>query len=242
MDRMGAFAQAVVLEATRVAKAPSKASIAEAAALPLPALCALQAIEAGRVGRGSKVLIHGGLGAVGSLALQLAAHRGAQVAVTASASNAERARALGADQVIDYRAQRFEDELRDLDFVFDTVGGDTLKRSWAVLRRGGSLATLHVPPDAETLAKAGLKAGLLLKLALPLVTLAPRRAAAKVGATLLPQVTTPNARQLDAIAALYDAGALKTTIERAFPFDEFSQALAYFASGKAKGRVVVEAT
>lgn len=241
MDRMGAFAQAAVIDADRLAKAPVKASMVEAAALPLPALCALQAIEAGHVARGNRVLIHGGVGAVGSMAVQIAVHRGAEVSVTASAADADRARALGATRVIDYRTRRFEDELRDLDFVFDTVGGDTLKRSWRVLKRGGVLATLHVPPDASILASAGLKAGLLIKLVLPLATMSHRKAAAKAGAVLVPQVTVPNARQLDAVAELYDAGVLKTTVDRTFAFGEFTEALTYFASGKARGRVVVEA-
>lgn len=241
MDRMGAFAQVAVIDADRLAKAPATASMVEAAALPLPALCALQAIEAGRVARGHRVLIHGGVGAVGSIAVQIAAHRGAEVAVTVSAADADHARALGATRTIDYRAQRFEDELRDLDFVFDTVGGDTLKRSWCVLKRGGSLATLHVPPDADVLAKAGLKAGLLIKLVLPLATMAHRRAAAKAGSKLVPQVTVPSAKQLGQVADLYDAGVLKTTVARTFPFGEFTQAMTYFATGKAKGRVVVDA-
>jgi NADPH:quinone reductase-like Zn-dependent oxidoreductase len=240
MDRMGAFSQSVVLNADRVAKAPAKASTVEAAALPLPALCALQAIEAGHLARGSRVLVHGGTGAVGSMAVQIAAHLGAEVAVTASAADTERARSLGAIRVIDHRTQRFEDELRDLDFVFDTVGGDTLKRSWRVVRRGGSLATLHVPPDATALARAGLKAGPFIKLVLPLATMAHRKAAAKAGAVLVPQVTVPNARQLCRVAELFDAGVLRTTVERTFPFGEFAQALTHFASGKARGRVVVE--
>ncbi len=241
MDRMGAFSRSVVLDADRVTQAPSKASIVESAALPLPSLCALQAIEAGRLARGSRVLIHGGVGAVGSMAVQIAAHLGAEVAVTASGADAERARSLGAIRVIDHRTQRFENELRDLDFVFDTVGGDTLERSWRVVRRGGTLVTLHVPPDATALAKAGLKAGLLVKLVLPLATMAHRTAAAKVGAVLVPQVTVPNARQLGEVAELVDAGVLRTTVERTFPFVEFTQALTYFASGRARGRVVVEA-
>lgn len=148
---------------------------------------------------------------------------------------------LGASGVIDYRTERFEDTLRELDFIFDTVGGDTLKRSFQVLKRGGRLVTLHAPPDADVLLKAGLKAGLLIRLVVPLATMSHHRAAAKAGAVLVPLVTMPDAPMLSQIAALVDAGALKTTIDSTFTFEQFSEALTYFARGTSRGRVVVVA-
>jgi NADPH:quinone reductase-like Zn-dependent oxidoreductase len=101
---------------------------------------------------GQTVLIHGGSGGVGSYAVQLAKLAGARVIATASGSNLERVRGLGADVAVDYRTQRFEDFARDVDVVLDTVGGETRNRSWPLIRRGGVLATLQPPPPDQTVA------------------------------------------------------------------------------------------
>jgi NADPH:quinone reductase-like Zn-dependent oxidoreductase len=236
---MGAFAERVVLEEGRVARAPTSLGSKEAACLPLPGLCALAALDAGGVERGSRVLIHGGLGGVGSVAVQLAHARGAEVFSTVSGADAEQARQLGVDHPIDYRTQRFEDTVREVDFVFDTLGGDTLKRSWSLLRRGGALASLHVPPPAEALVAAGLRANLLLRLALPLVTRAPRAAASRAGARLFPILTKPDAAGLAELARVADTAGLRLRIDRVFPFSELKNALDHVASGKARGRVVL---
>lgn len=239
MDRMGAFAQEVVLDEARVVRAPARIPLERAAAMPLPVLTALQALEAGNVRRGSRVLIHGGMGAVGSMAVQHAVYLGADVSATVSGNDADQARAMGVNQVIDYRNQRFEDVLHDLDFVFDTVGGDTLDRSFRVLKQGGTLATLHLPPRADVLARAGLQVGLLMRCLLPLVTFSPHRKAARSGLRLSPQVTVPDTARLSRAAALIDEGVLRPHLDRVFQFGEFKEALEYFSSGKARGRVVV---
>jgi len=168
--------------ADRVARRPAALSVEEAACLPLPGLCALAALDAGKVDKGSRVLVHGGVGGVGGIAVQLASQRGAEVFATVGTSDLERARALGVSHPIDYRTQRFEDAARDMDFVFDTVGGDTLKRSWRVVKRGGVVASLHLPPQAYALAAAGLHAPLILRLLLPSTTRGAHAAAAKAGA------------------------------------------------------------
>ena len=144
--RNGADADYVAVRAEELAPKPATLSFSEAAAVPLSALTAWQALLVhGRLTRGARVLIHGGAGGVGAFAVQLARWRGAHVVATSSARDSELVRQLGADVVIDYRTQRFEDVVADVDLVVDTIGGETWKRSWNVLRPGGRLVSIAVP-------------------------------------------------------------------------------------------------
>ncbi len=240
MDRMGAFAEHVVLPADRVARRPGALSVEEAACLPLAGLCALAALDAGKVDKGSRVLVHGGVGGVGGIAVQLASQRGAEVFATVGTSDLERARSLGASHAIDYRTQRFEDAARDLDFVFDTVGGDTLKRSWSVVKHGGVVASLHVPPRADALIAAGLRAPWILRLLLPLVTRGAHAAAAKAGARLVPILSVPSAAGLERITRAAESSGLRVTVDEVFPFEALGAAFDHLQSGKAKGRVLLK--
>jgi NADPH:quinone reductase-like Zn-dependent oxidoreductase len=150
--RDGADAEYVAVRAADLAPKPDSLTFAEAAAAPLSALTAWQALfDHGDLRSGERVLIHGGAGGVGAFAVQLARWRGAQVVATASARDAELVREVGAGEVIDYRAQRFDEVVADLDVVFDTVGGETWERSWGVLKPGGRLVSIAVPrpPDRE---------------------------------------------------------------------------------------------
>jgi NADPH:quinone reductase-like Zn-dependent oxidoreductase len=148
--RDGADADFVAVRADELVPKPATATHAEAAAAPLSALTAWQALfDQGGLVRGQRVLVHGGGGGVGSFAVQLARWRGAHVTATSSARDADLVRGLGADDVIDYRTQRFEDVVADLDLVFDTVGGDTWERSWDVLGPRGRLVSIAVPRPPE---------------------------------------------------------------------------------------------
>ncbi len=139
----GALAEYVVAPATALAPMPGSLTPIEAAVVPISALTAWQAlIGRGDVQPGQRVLIHGAAGGVGVFAAQLARWRGAHVIATASAGNLDFVRSLGADEVVDYCADRFENVARDVDFVFDSIGGETLERSWAGLRPGGTLVTI----------------------------------------------------------------------------------------------------
>lgn len=240
MGRMGAFAERVVLPAERVARRPSTLSVEEAACLPLPGLCALSALDAGKVDKGSRVLVHGGVGGVGNIAVQLASHRGAEVFATVGTSDVARARSLGVLHPIDYRTQRFEDAAREMDFVFDTVGGETLHRSWSVVKRGGTVASLHVPPPADALIAAGLRAPWLLRVLLPLITRAPRGAAAKAGARLIPILSVPSGPRLEQLARTAETLGLRLAVDEVFPFEALGAAMDHLQSGKAKGRVVLK--
>ena len=148
--RDGADAEYVAVRADELVPKPATITHAQAAVVPLSALTAWQGLfDQGDLRPGHRVLVHGGAGGVGSFAVQLARWRGAQVTATSSARDAELVRELGADEVIDYRTQRFEDAVADLDLVFDTVGGETWERSWDVLRPGGRLVSIAVPRPPE---------------------------------------------------------------------------------------------
>lgn len=145
-NRIGTFAERIAVAESDLALKPASISMEEAGSLPLAALTAWQAlVERGKVRPGQKVLIHAGAGGVGSIAIQLAAHLGASVATTASGSNADFVRALGADTVIDYRTQDFEQLLTGYDLVLDSLGGKNLEKSLRVLKPGGKAIGIAGP-------------------------------------------------------------------------------------------------
>lgn len=161
--RNGAMAEYVGTEADHVLPMPDGLSYADASSLPLSGLTAWQAlVRFGELARGQRVLIHGGAGAVGTFAIQIARWIGAHVVVTASRKDEALCRSLGADEVIDYRRERFENQTGDYDLVFDQIGGDVQERSWAVLKRGGRLITIAGEetdaPDQERARALGVTA------------------------------------------------------------------------------------
>lgn len=147
----GGYAEFVALPKALCVPKPANLSAVDAAAIPLAAMTAWQGLFVhGQLQRGQRVLIHAGSGGVGHFAVQLAATRGATVISTASKDNLEFVKSLGAEKVIDYTSQRFEDLVSDVDLVFDLVGGETRERSWQVLRRGGILvSTLGQPSERK---------------------------------------------------------------------------------------------
>ena len=206
-DRDGAAADFVVVPEDGLATKPSTISHAAAAALPLAGLTALQAlVDHAAVQPGESVLVHGGAGGVGALAVQLAAGYGAHVTATIRSDAAELVRGFGAQRVIDVRTEAF-DETGPYDVVVDTVGGETLDRSFAVLRRGGRLVTLSAPPPADTADQYGVRAMFF--------------------------IVTPNRDQLAELAALVDSGRLHVPIAETFPLAEGRQA---FESGRRSNR------
>jgi NADPH:quinone reductase-like Zn-dependent oxidoreductase len=157
--RDGADAEYVAASASELVPKPATLTHAQAAAVPLSGLTAWQALFVqGNLQRGQRVLVHGGAGGVGSYAVQLARWRGAHVTATSSGRDAGLVRELGADEVIDYRTQRFEETVSELDLVFDTVGGGTWERTWQVLRPGGRLVSIVVPRPPERDADDGRRA------------------------------------------------------------------------------------
>jgi NADPH:quinone reductase-like Zn-dependent oxidoreductase len=196
----GAQAEFCTAPANWIAPKPRTLDHDAAAATPISALTAWQGLfDKCGLSEGQHVLVHGGSGAVGGFAVQLARWKGARVTATASAHNLEFVRSLGADEVIDYRAGRFEDQVRDVDAVFDTVGGETLSRSRGVLKPGGKLVTIAA--SGEGTADERTRAAFF--------------------------IVEANRRQLVEVTRLIDGGTLRPVIDKVFPLADARAAYEY---------------
>ena len=236
--RIGTFAERIAVDESDVARKPATVSMEEAGSLPLVALTAWQAlVELGGVRPGHKVLIHAGAGGVGSIAIQLAKYLGAEVATTASAANAEFVRLLGADHVIDYRAQDFEEQLSGYDLVLDSLGGENLEKSLRILRRGGKAIGISGPPTPEFARQAGLNP--LLRLATGVLSRRIRSQAKRLGVEYSFLWMRASGEQLGRIADLVDGGSIRPVVGRVFPFDETVAALDSLATGGFRGKAVI---
>ena len=214
-DESGSYAEFAVAPASQIAKTPEALDDVHAAALPVASLTAWQALfDTANLQSGQKILIHAAAGGVGSFAVQFAKWKGAYVIGTASASHIDPVRDLGADEVIDYHATKFEDAVRDVDVVLDTIGGETQERSWNVLKRGGILVSLVQPPSQEQTAARGAK-GVMIR-------------------------QRPNASQLAEIALLVVGGQVKINIEAILPLEDARKAQELSQRGHAGGKIVLE--
>jgi len=212
--RDGSYAEYVAVRAVEIARKPKTISHIEAASIPLVGITAWETIvSVGNLVAGQKALIHAASGGVGSLAVQIAKSRGAHVVATTSSANIELVRSLGADQVIDYRNQRFTDKVKDVDVVVDTVGGDVQASSWSVLRRGGILVSTVSVPSIERAAALGVRSAFVL--------------------------ISPNAAVLDQLAGLVDAGKLRPLIGGEFALRNVADAHALSESGRTIGKIVL---
>jgi NADPH:quinone reductase-like Zn-dependent oxidoreductase len=237
--RVGTFAQRLAVQEDDLAHGPRTISTSEAASVPLVALTVWQAlVERANVQPGQKVLIHAGSGGVGTYAIQLAKHLGATVATTAGTTNLRWVKELGADVVIDYKTQRFDEQLSGYDVVLDSQGGDTLARSLTVLKPGGLAIGIAGPPDPAFAAQLGRRFPLLPVMAL--LSLKTRRAAKRLGVRYSFLFMRADGAQLGQIAALIDAGTLRPVIDRTFAFARTPDALAYVQAGRSKGKVIIE--
>jgi len=237
--RIGSFAEFVPVKEASLALKPRGLTMEEAASIPLVALTAWQAlvVKAG-LKKGQKVFIQAGSGGVGTVAIQLARHLGATVATTTSSANVDLVKRLGADVVIDYRNQDFEDVLRDCDVVLNSQDGKTLAKSLRVLKAGGKLVSISGPPDPDFGTEIG--APWFVKLAMRLLSSGVRRQAKRreVGYSFL--FMRANGSQLREITRLFDAGVIQPVVDRVFPFESTNEAMAYVEAGRAKGKVVVK--
>lgn len=236
--RIGTFAERIAVAEDDLALAPSSVGLREAASLPLVSLTAWQAlVEIGDVQPGQKVLIHAGAGGVGSIAIQLAKHLGAAVATTASGSNADFVLGLGADVVIDYRAQDFAELLHDYDLVLDSLGGENLEKSLRTLRPGGKAIGIAGPPTPEFARDAGLNAA--VRLAITGMSAKIRKQAKKLGVSYDFLLMHASGAQLAQIAELVDAGTIHPQVGRVFPFEQTPDAVGALTAGGLTGKVVV---
>lgn len=237
--RIGTFAEFIAVSENDLALKPKTLTMEEAASLPLVALTAWQVlVEQAKLKSGQKVFIQAGSGGVGTIAIQLAKHLGATVATTASTANVDWVKALGADVVVDYKKDDFAKVLGGYDVVFDTLGGDTLKKSVDVLKPGGQLIGIAGPPDPRFAEKRDL--AWPLKLVVRLLSRGIRKAAERRRASYAFVFMRASGDQLREIASLVDAGVIRPVVDRAFPFDETQQALDYVETGRSKGKVVVK--
>lgn len=236
--RIGTWAERIAVHEDDLAPAPATTTPVEAASLPLVALTAWQAlVEIGQVQPGQKVLVHGGAGGVGTIAIQLAKHLGAEVATTASARDADFLRELGADTVLDYRTQDFATELTGYDLVLDNRGGDTLQRSLTVLRRGGVVVGIVGPPTPAFARRAGLNP--VLRIAMRLLSRRVRARARALGVRYEFLFMRADGAQLRQISGLVDAGVLRPVVGATFPFEQTPQALASMGHAGYRGKAVV---
>lgn len=211
----GAQSDYVMVKAVELVAAPVSIDLVHAAAVPLAAITAWQGLfHYGGLSDGQRVLIHGGAGGVGHLAIQLAKAKGATVFTTCSGRDLDFVRELGADTAIDYKNERFEDIARDMDVVFDLVAGETQDRSWAVLREGGIMVSTLKQPDQQKAAEHKVRT-------------APRYTA------------QPNAAQLREVAELIDAGKVKIVVSETFPLEQARQAYDRLEHGHVRGKIVL---
>lgn len=214
INRNGAYAEYAALRESSAALKPESLDHVHAAAIPLAGLAAWQALlHAGVLRAGQRVLIHGAAGGVGSFAVQLAKWKRAYVIGTASARNHAFLHSLGADEVLDYASTCFENSVRDVDVVLDTVGGDTLSRSWGVLRRGGVLVSIVAQPPPEQAVRRGVRQAFVF--------------------------VVPMVAELAALCALVDCGMLKPVVDTVFPLTQARKAHILSEAGHTRGKIVL---
>jgi NADPH:quinone reductase-like Zn-dependent oxidoreductase len=210
----GGYAEYVAAPASEFVRRPQNVDADTAASVSVGALTAWQGIfDNGKLTSGQRILITGASGAVGSMAVQLAKAKGARVIGTGSGRNEEFVRGLGADQFIDYKKAKFEDEVRDTDVVFDTVGGETQERAFQTLKRGGYLVSTVSPPSEEKAKEFGVNVAMVTMM--------------------------PNAEQLAEINRLLEGGKLKVRVGPVLPLAEVKKAHRISAGGHAEGKIIL---
>ena len=214
IDR-GGYSEFALVNAEEAAHKPRSLDFVAAASVPLAGLTAWQGLfRRGKLQSGQRVLIHGGAGGVGHFAVQFAKARGAYVITTVSEKHVDFVRGLGADEVIDYKKPRFEDVAKNVDLVFDLIGGETQERSWAVIRRGGALVSTLTAPSQDR-AKA-------------------------LGVHAMRYTVRESGAELEEIGRLIDAGKVKPKIAKTFQLGEAANAQQYVEEGHTEGKVVLK--
>ena len=211
----GSIAEMVASNVANTAYKPRTVSHIEASSLPLVGVSALQALEQHiSLQKGQKILINGGSGGIGSIAIQLAKHIGAYVAATASSEHLEFLKSLGADEAIDYKKENVADKLHDFDAVFDTAGGESRDNAMKVLGKGGIIVSMSGAPDEKLTQRYGVKA--------------------------IGQYTDTSKKNLERLAKLVDEGITKPQVDKIFTLDQTKEAFEYQETSHPKGKVVIK--
>ena len=230
-EQMGTIAEFVAVNKELVSLKPENISFEQASGLPLTGLTAIQALEKVGIKESDRILIHAGSGGVGSFAIQFAKAKGAIVYTTTSTKNVDWVKALGADRVIDYKTENYNEVATNLDIVFDTLGGDYTFDAFGIIKEGGKVTTIVGPPDEETAAQMGMTD---YKLPNKLSKLIEEKSAVYKYTWM-----QPNAKQLNDIKSMVEEGTIKPIVDLIYSFEDGINAFQYLATGRAKGKVII---
>ncbi|GIO27462.1 NADP-dependent oxidoreductase [Ornithinibacillus bavariensis] len=238
-SKIGTFAEYIAIHEDDIALKPKNLSFEEAASIPLIGLTTYQALtDILQLQKGQKILIQAGAGGVGTFAIQLAKLIGATVATTASDAGANLVKSLGADEIINYKTEKFEDKLKNYDAVFDTLGGEILEKSFQVIKSGGRIVSVSGLPNARFGKEYG--SGYFKTL---LFSAASHKLSAlekKHNAQYTFLFMKPSGEQLRIIANYIETGKIKPIIDRVLPFEDAQKAMEYAESGRAKGKIILK--
>jgi alcohol dehydrogenase len=211
----GSIAEIAAAKASAIAKKPSDANFEEAASLPLTGASAVQGIEEHiNLQNGQKIMINGGAGGIGTMAIQIAKSKGAYVAATAGTDDVEYVKGLGADEIIDYKSENFWEKLKDFDAVFDMVGGETADKLFDVVKNGGVIVSMVGQPNPDL--------------------------ATQKGVTAIGEGTKTTTEHLNRVRELIENGTIKPTIDKVYPLDQTRQAFEHLEKQSARGKIVVK--
>lgn len=237
-NRIGTFAEAIAIHQDDIAIMPKNTTFEEAASLPLVGLTSYQALhDLMDIQSNQKILIQAGAGGVGTFAIQLAKYFGAHVATTASPKGFELVKAMGADTIINYREENFEDSIKNYDFVFDTLGGYSLKKSFTILKPGSKIVSVSGLPNkrfAEEYSVPFWKK-LLFTFATRPITALEKKYNIRYEFLFM----KPSGEQLEIISKLVEDGVITPVIDSIYPFEKTQEALNYSETGRAKGKVII---
>lgn len=236
---IGTFAEYISIHENDIALKPKNLSFEEAGSIPLVGLTSYQALhDILKLQKGQKILIQAGAGGVGTFAIQLAKIMGATVATTTSEAGVDLVKSLGADEIINYKTEKFEDKLRNYDAVFDTLGGEILEKSFGVIKNGGEIVSVSGLPNARFAKEYGLgflKTMLFSAASYKLTTLEKKHNAQY---TFLFMKSSGD--QLRIITKFIESGKIKPVIDKVFSFNNVEKAMEYSESGRAKGKIILK--
>ena len=238
-SKIGTFAEYIAVHEDDIALKPKNLTFEEAASIPLVGLTIYQAFaDILQLEKGQKILIQAGAGGVGTFAIQLAKVMGATVATTASIAGTDLVKSLGADEIINYKTEKFEDMLKNYDAVFDTLGGESLEKSFDILKDGGKIVSVSGLPNARFAKEygSGFFKTLLFSLATKKLTALEKKH--NVQYTFL--FMEPSGEQLRILANYIETGKIKPVIDKVFPFGDAQKAMEYAESGRAKGKIILK--
>ncbi|MDO4909862.1 MAG: NADP-dependent oxidoreductase [Corynebacterium sp.] len=237
LDRIGAFAQYVAVDADALAIVPDYLNDIEAAGVPLTALVVMQSFDLMNAQPGKTIFISGGTGGVGAMAIPLAKARGLKVITNGGADSEERVRALGADEFLDYRTQDYAKILKDVDYVLDTLSAEETEKQMSILKPGGTIVSLRAMPNGEFAKRMGLP-----KWKQMLFGMAGKKfdkAAKKYGVNYRFVYVHSDGKQLAEAAAILEKHNVKPSIDTIFPAEDVNQALDKIANGRSRGKTVL---